>query len=47
MIEYILIGIAGVVGGYILFRVLSFAVFKSWFDAKLQNKKRRDDHETE
>lgn len=39
--EYILWGILCLVGGYILFRVISMAIFKSWIDAK--TKERRED----
>lgn len=41
ILTYILMGIGCVIGAYILFRVLSMAIFKSWFDVKLQNKDRR------
>ena len=41
--EYILWGVLCLVGGYILFRVFSMAVFKSWIDAK--TKERREDND--
>jgi len=41
ILEYILWGVLILVGGYVLFRVLSMAVFKSWRDVKLQTKERR------
>jgi len=37
-IAYIIGGILGLIGLYIIFRLISMAIFKSWFDAKSQNK---------
>jgi len=43
ILEYVLWGVLGLIGLYLTFRVLSIAVFKSWIDAKLQTKERRED----
>jgi len=43
ILEYVLWGVLGLIGLYLAFRVLSIAVFKSWIDAKLQTKERRED----
>ena len=41
--EYVLLGVLGLIGLYIISRLISIAVFKSWIDAKLQTKERRED----
>ena len=45
ILKYILIAIVIIVGGYTIFRVLSMAIFKSWFDAKKQNRERDNEDE--
>ena len=42
ILEYILWGALCLVGGYVLFRVISMAVFKSWIEAKLQERRKDD-----
>jgi len=37
-LTYLMIVIGGLIGAYLLFRVVSMAIFKSWFDVKFQNK---------
>lgn len=43
ILKYVLLTFVALFGGYILFRVLSMAIFKSWFDIKNQNNERKDD----
>lgn len=43
--EYIIYIVVGLVVVYSLFRLLSIAIFKSWFDMKLKNKERRKNDE--
>jgi hypothetical protein len=40
LIQYILIGIGGFIGLYIIFRLISLAVFNSWFDFKRKEKEK-------
>ena len=41
ILEYILWGVLILIGGYVVFRVFSMAVFKSWIDSKTINSERR------
>ena len=41
ILECILWGILILIGGYVVFRVFSMAVFKSWTDSKIINNERR------
>lgn len=41
ILEIILLSIGAILGIYILFRVLTIAIFKSWFDVKNQNNKEK------
>ena len=43
ILKYVLLTFVALFGGYILFRVLSMAIFKSWFDIKNQSNERKDD----
>lgn len=43
ILKYVLIGFGGLICAYILFRLISMAVFKSWFDLKLQNHKGKEE----
>ena len=38
LLQYILIGIIGLLGIYIIFRLISLAVLHSWFDFKRKEK---------
>jgi len=42
ILEYIGFGLLGLIGIYLVFRLISIAVLKSWTD--LKTKERRDDH---
>lgn len=42
VLKYVMIGVACIAGGYILFRLLSIAIFTSWFDVKKQKERRND-----
>ena len=43
-LTYAMIIIGGLIGAYILFRIVSMAIFKSWFDVKFQNKTKEKDN---
>ena len=43
MVKVGLLILISIVGGYIVFRVLAMAIFKSWFDVKNQHRKELDD----
>ena len=45
ILKYILLTFAVFFGGYILFRVMSMAIFKSWFDVKNQIREREETNE--
>jgi len=36
ILQNVLLGLVGLIALYILFRLVSMAIFKSWFEAKLQ-----------
>lgn len=38
LLQYILLGIVGLLGIYIIFRLISLAVLNSWFDFKRKEK---------
>ena len=40
LLTYLMIVIGGLIGAYLLFRIVSMAIFKSWFEIKFQNKER-------
>ena len=47
-LTYTMCIIGGLIGAYILFRIVAMAIFKSWFDAKFQNKtKEKEDGNNE
>jgi hypothetical protein len=43
ILKYVLLTFVALFGGYILFRVISIAIFKSWFDVKNQSRERKDE----
>ena len=42
IVGYILYGVIGLFCLYVIFRIISIAIFKSFIDAKLQTKERRN-----